>query len=167
MSRRTGDHKASFRSAFWTTVGVNVVAFVLPSSVGHAEEGQKARLAVTGSADISLFGQDGYCGSMTSYDKSNTSGVLIDADRRTWFRLKHKQDCVGDFSFVPEAGKAYVLRAGTPSRPCLAEFFRINPGRQPTRELLRIEESRSCLFPWNHESSQEPASAPQGGGSGR
>ena len=142
-----------------------VLLWLLLPQGAHAQDVQKSRLAVVGSADIALYGQEGYCGSMTSYDKSNTSGVLIEARKRTWFRLKHQRDCVGDFSFLPEPGTAYILRAGTQPKPCLAEFFRVNPGREPTREPLRTENSRSCLLPWNYEASQEPAESQGGGGS--
>jgi hypothetical protein len=121
----------------------------LPSAA-RADETAKSRVAIIGTADIALYGQQGYCGSMTSYDKSNTEGVLIEGARRTWFRLKHQRDCVGDFSFVPEPGKAYILRAGTPSRHCLAGLYRVNPGAQPTAEPMLAEDRRSCLLPWNH-----------------
>jgi len=128
----------------------------------HAQDTEKSRIAIIGSADVSLYGQDGYCGSMTSYDKSNIGGVLIDARKRTWFRLKHQRDCVGDFSFIPQPGQAYIFRAGTADHPCLAEFFRVNPGRQPSREPLHTEEKRSCLLPWNHGANQESAASSVG-----
>lgn len=137
------------------------VSLASAPSETNAQDAPQARLAIIGSADIALYGQDGYCGKMSSFDKSNTSGVLIDAGRRTWFRLKHRRDCVGDFSFVPEPGHAYILRAGTPSTPCLAEFFRIHRGQEPTREYLHKEERRSCLLPWNHQLEQGlPAALP-------
>jgi hypothetical protein len=138
------------RTARWLFLPLLVVPLSL-----WAQVAPQARVVVVGSADVALYGQDGYCGSMDSYDKSNTVGVLISAGKRTWFRLKHKRACVGDFSFVPEPGQAYILRAGTTSTPCVAEFFRVNPGRQPTREHLHTEEKRSCLLPWNHDWTQE------------
>jgi hypothetical protein len=127
-----------------------VLLFACLPSAARADETAKSRVAIIGTADIALYGQQGYCGSMTSYDKSNTEGVLIEGARRTWFRLKHQRDCVGDFSFVPEPGRAYILRAGTPSRHCLAGLYRVNPGAQPTAEPMLAEDRRSCLLPWNH-----------------
>ena len=128
-----------------------------------AQEQASARLAILGRADVALYGQEGYCGSMESYDKSNTAGVPIAAGQRTWFRLKHQRSCAGDFSFVPEPGQAYVLVAGTPAAPCSAGLFRLRRGQLPQGESMDREEARSCLFPWNHLPRQAPAASAAAG----
>jgi len=133
---------------------------VLMPLTGRTEDAAQSRLAIIGTADVVLYGQAGYCGSMTSFDKGNTGGVLIAAGQRTWVRLRHQRDCVGDFSFVPAPGRAYILRAGTDRANCLAEFFLVHPGQAPSRVKLDTEGRRSCLFPGNHESA--PSAPPTG-----
>mgnify|MGYP003350823932 FL=1 len=127
----------------------------------------RARLAIIGGVDMALFGQNGYCGAMETYDKADTGGVLIDAERPLWLRLRwdglFRNKCVGDFSFLPEPGRAYILRLSTPERPCRLELFRVNPGQAPTPTPLRGEEHRSCLLPWNHDGAPEAASSSRAG----
>lgn len=121
------------------------------------EPAAPSRLAIIGPADVALYGQSGYCGSMASYDKADTGGALVEGGKRVWVRLRHRRDCVGDFSFIPSPGRAYILRAGTARHSCVVDLHRVNPGAAPTRENLEREARRSCLFPWNHEPAASEA----------
>jgi hypothetical protein len=136
--------------------GCIVVAMWAPPGWA-AEPAAPSRLVIIGPADVKLFGQSGYCGSMASYDQADTSGAPIEGGKRVWIRLRHRQDCVGDFSFVPAPGRAYILRAGAPQRACVVDLHRVNPGAAPTRENLEREARRSCLLPWNHEPAASEA----------
>ncbi|MCP5283756.1 MAG: hypothetical protein H6933_02535 [Burkholderiaceae bacterium] len=109
------------------------------------EETDQARIAFVAPKIRVFFGQDGYCGAMTSYDSENAGGVLVTSGKRTWFRLR-SNGCVGDFSFIPKASGRYVVRAST----CTVEAFELTKDNGPVRESLNTEEQRLCLLPWNH-----------------
>lgn len=142
-------------------IAVGCVATALMPFAAHCEEeAAPSRLAIIGTADVVLYGQAGYCGAMTSYDRANTGGVLIGGGKRVWIRLRHQRDCVSDFSFMPAPGRAYILRAGTERANCLAEFFLVHPGQAPSRVNLDIEGRRSCLFPGNYEPANQGSPTP-------
>ena len=112
----------------------------------------KARIAVIGDLDSLTIGQDGYCGQRTSVDPRAWKGIFVGGDERTWFGMKAtvrtpmaRVDCSGEFSFVPKAGTAYIVRYSLVSEGCLFELFRVVPGSDPVKEGLTREEPQVCL----------------------
>jgi hypothetical protein len=115
---------------------------------------KQSRVAFIGVADVVLYGQQGYCGSMKSY-AGGTVGELIDGAKVVTMRLGTQlapgSRCVGDFSFFAVPATAYVVRIAQPRSICTVELYRIVPGGDPVHENLTTEKQRLCLLPWNHE----------------
>ena len=126
------------------------------STPATSQEVLPARIAVLSPNAWLLYGQEGYCGAMETYDRDNKQGVLVTANRRVWFRAKTTTH-VGDFSFVPEAGRRYVVRVSTR----LAELYELVPSMPPVLRPLTTEEKRLCLLPWNHIASEPAGSGKQ------
>ena len=115
-----------------------------------------ARIAVLSPDALLLYGQEGYCGAMSTYEQNNKEGVLVSANRRVWFRARANSS-FGDFSFVPDPGGRYVLRVST----LRAELFELVPSKPAAARPLTTEERRSCFLPWNHIASEPAGSAKQ------
>ncbi len=112
----------------------------------------KARIAVVGDADAVSVGQRGYCGAMTNVEEKAWRGIFVDGGERTWMRLKASVrapvatvTCEAEFSFVPLAGNAYIIRYTVLQNTCKSELFRVVPGADPVREDLTQEDRKSCL----------------------
>jgi hypothetical protein len=127
-----------------------------------AQEVAQSRIAIVGKPHIAMVGQDGYCGWMKSYSEEEAMDILVTGGKRTWVRTGrhiYRTKCIGDFSFVPEPTKAYIVRFTDLGGMCSFELFQVHRGAAPTRQAFTREESRSCLLPWNHQgaaSSAEP-----------
>ncbi len=117
----------------------------------HAVE--QSRLIVVGDLDAFIVGQDGYCGARTNVPSSDWKKILVRSDERVWFEAKSlvrstsfNTSCSGDYSFVPEAGQAYIIRYWLDAKQCHFELFRVVPRADPVPQALTISESQSCLF---------------------
>lgn len=112
----------------------------------------KSRIAVVGDLDALYVGQDGYCGSRTFIEANARMGIFVAGDQRTWLRMgatfhtsNARANCTGEFSFLPRAGHAYVVRYSWPGDRCLFELFRVVPGADPVTETLTREEPQACI----------------------
>lgn len=112
----------------------------------------KSRLAVVGDLDTLYVGQNGYCGSRTFIEANARMGIFVAGDQRTWLRMgatfhtsNGRANCTGEFSFLPRAGHAYVVRYSWPGDRCLFELFRVVPGADPVAEALTREEPQACI----------------------
>jgi hypothetical protein len=133
--------------------------FFLFASSFPATATNKARLAFVGEHDELQVGQDGYCGARTNVARENWQSVFAQGGERVWFRLSAKLrgqvsrfrgenldfSCEGEYSFVPTAGKLYIVRYAWLDNSCQFELFRSNPGGTPEAEPLTVETRRSCL----------------------
>lgn len=129
-----------------------IVSFLLVLSPCLSHAGDKARIAVVGDLDSLTIGQDGYCGSRKDVDKAAWKGIFVGGGERTWFGMRAtfrttavRVDCSGEYSFVPKADTAYIIRYSFLTESCLFELFRVVPGGDPVKESLTREEPRVCL----------------------
>jgi streptogramin lyase len=120
----------------------------------------KSRIAFIGELDSLNVGQQGYCGARVSVSDKAMKSVYVDGDERVWFHGKSTShitslspelpsftiSCAGDFSFVPESGKAYIVRYSVSEDKCRFELFRVVQGSDPVREQLTTESQQSCLL---------------------
>lgn len=113
----------------------------------------KSRLVVVGDLDAFIVGQDGYCGARTDVPSSEWKNIIVRGDERVWFEAKSVDHslsftmrCSGDYSFVPQSGKAYIIRYWLDERQCHFELFRVVPQADPVREPLTRSEPQVCLF---------------------
>lgn len=115
-----------------------------------AQDVVRSQLVIVGDVSSVLIGQEGYCGKMERVDQDDLQKVAVPSGRRTWVRYvtggSFSGTCSLDFSFMPEAGQAYIARYATTRGSCQAELFRIRPGLAPARERLAPEGQRSCLL---------------------
>ena len=126
-------------------------ALLLQSSLA-AHSTERARIAVVGDLDVISIGQDGFCGERTLVDRKAWHGIFVTGGQRTWFRTKstkympsYRVECAADYSFLPEAENAYILRFSFVGNECLSELFRVVRGGDPVREPLAREEPQVCL----------------------
>lgn len=54
-------------------------------------------------------------------------------------------DCSGEYSFVPQSEKAYIIRYSFLQDRCMFELFRVVPGGDPIGEPLTHEEPQVCF----------------------
>jgi hypothetical protein len=136
-----------------------LVGLFAVSGSGVAQDLPQSRIAIIGKPHIAMVGQNGYCGSMKSYSEDERMNILVDGGKRTWVRTgRHvsRTKCIGDFSFVPEPTRAYIIRFIDVGGACVFELFQVNRGEAPTPVAMTKEEERSCLLPWNHGSASSP-----------
>lgn len=114
---------------------------------------QPSRIVAVGDFDYVNVGQSGYCGERSEVPSTEWKNILVRGDEQVWFRMKsviHSTSftttCEGDYSFVPAAGKAYIIRFLLDARVCRFELFRVVPNSDPVREPLTRAEPQSCLF---------------------
>ncbi|MES2949620.1 MAG: hypothetical protein V4858_13850 [Pseudomonadota bacterium] len=117
-----------------------------------AQASDKARIAVIGDLDTLYVGQAGYCGERTWVERKAWQGIFVDGGERTWLHMNAKlrtptlwYDCKGEYSFVPQREKAYIVRYSIAGEQCHFHLFRVVPGGDPVPEELTHEQSRSCL----------------------
>jgi hypothetical protein len=127
-----------------------------------AQDSPQSRIAIVGNPHIAMVGQDGYCGWMKNYGEKEVMDILVSGGKRTWVRTgRHVYGfkCMGDFSFVPEPTKAYIVRFTDLGGMCAFEVFQVNRGAAPTPYPFTREKARSCLLPWNHEPAASGAAS--------
>ena len=130
---------------------LTLVSLVIACQATHAE--QKSRIVAVGDFDSVNVGQNGYCGERTEVPSNAWKNILVRGDERVWFQMKsviHSTSftttCEGDYTFVPAAGKAYIIRFSLDVGVCRYELFRAVPNADPVREPLTHPEPQSCLF---------------------
>ena len=140
-----------------------MAAFLCSSlAPANAQDSPQSRIAIVGNPHIAMVGQDGYCGWMKNYGEKEVMDILVSGGKRTWVRTgRHVYGfkCMGDFSFVPEPTKAYIVRFTDLGGMCAFEVFQVNRGAAPTPYPFTREKARSCLLPWNHEPAASGAAS--------
>lgn len=131
-----------------------VLLSVLILACSGAYASDKARIVVVGDLDEINIGQAGYCGERVNVPPNARQRIYVQGGERVWFRMRtvavhgfsSKSTCSGEYNFLPEADRAYILRFTDLGRRCLFELFQVVPGEAPKQEALERSEPEICLL---------------------
>jgi len=115
-----------------------------------ADSSGEPRMATDGDETRILIGQDGFCGKMRDLKGEEKSGLVMKGEVRNWVRFIYhptaRRECEFNFSYIPKAGNAYLVRSDMNYRACLVKLFHLLPDGTISPETMTPENDRSCLF---------------------
>lgn len=107
----------------------------------------QARLAVTGDVLAIRVGQEGFCGKRHLIQRDAYTKIMVEGGKRVWIDADHSwgsMQCLGDYTFVPEAAAIYVIRNVQGYERCGIQLYRVIDSNKLRQEPIEKSTREAC-----------------------